>query len=233
MVGEEKVILSGAAFDVPADNYEEFDQEIDPSKLGAKLVQVNTLKGTIRRYQFYAPRHLLLSFVEKKKSRSKDFRVDLAWLSAEPKHTRIITWKWLYGALATGAVLGVSIYLAIAEIVKMEYCLLAGVISLTACLIFALIFIYKIRDEFVFRSYYGDADLFLLENRKPSQQKFDKFIVALQKSIDRAHSSISVADRLIGELKMCRRLKDEGIINDATYTKARSAIFSHERYSAQ
>ena len=39
MTSENEVIISGIPLDVHSDNYEEFDQEIYPSKLGNKLVQ--------------------------------------------------------------------------------------------------------------------------------------------------------------------------------------------------
>ena len=51
MPSEDEVIISGIPLDVPSDNYDEFDQEIDPAKLGKKLVQQNTLKGTEREFR--------------------------------------------------------------------------------------------------------------------------------------------------------------------------------------
>ena len=231
---DEEVIIANAVLGDHTDNYEEFDQDIDPEKLGEKLVQTNTLKGTYREYQLYAPRHLLLSFVEKKKAKTKEknFRVDLAWLSSEPDHNKIIVWKWLYGALAAGAFSGLFLFLAIAEVVKLEYSLVAGVITLTTALIFSLIFVYLMRDEYIFRSYFGGARLFLIENKKPDQQKFDNYFISLQQTIDRTQAKIPVTDRLVGELKMCRRLKDEGIIDEESYTSARTAIFKHEQYKS-
>ena len=74
--------------------------------------------------------------------------------------------------------------------------------------------------------------IFLIENKKPSQQAFDSYFISLQQSIDKAQASISVSDRLVGELKMCRRLRDEGIIDDEAYTIARTAIFKHEQYKS-
>jgi len=67
---------------MPADNYEDFDLEINPAKLGEKLVQTNTLKDTIRKFQFYSDDSLLLDFVQKKKAEKITFRGNLAWLSA-------------------------------------------------------------------------------------------------------------------------------------------------------
>ena len=232
MQNNDEIIMANIALGVHTDNYEEFDQDIDSEKLGAKLVQTNILKGTHREYQLYATRHLLLNFVEKKKAAEKKFRVDLAWLSSEPEHNKIIVWKWLYRALAAGAVAGLFLILAITEVLRLEYCIVAGTISLTIALILSLIFIYQLRDEYIFRSYFGNAKLFLIENKKPAQQEFDNYFTNLQQAIDRAKANIPVADRLLGELKMCRRLRDEGIIDDATYTDARTIIFRHEQYKS-
>lgn len=230
----EEVIIANAVLGDHTDNYEEFDQDIDPEKLGEKLVQTNTLKGTYREYQLYAPRHLLLSFVEKKKAKTKEknFRVDLAWLSSEPDHNKVVVWKWLYATLAAVAFTGLFLFLSITDMVKLEYSIVAGIITLTIALICSLIFVYLMRDEYIFKSYFGDVKLFLIENKKPDQQKFDNYFINLQQTIDRTQAKIAVEDRLVGELKMCRRLRDEGIIDEESYTSARTAIFKHEQYKS-
>lgn len=229
---QNEVSIANAMLDVPLDNYEEFDQEIDPAKLGEELIQTNTLKGSCRKYQLYTPSYLLLNFTEKKRAKEKKFHVNLAWLSSEPEHNKVIVWKWLYWAFAAFAISGLSLYLGISETVKPAYCLVAGTITVTAALICFLIFVYLIRNEFIFKSHYGNARLFLIENKSPSQQEFDHYFIKLQQAIDKAQTQISVSDRLVGELKMCRRLKDEGIINDEAYTIARTAIFKHHQYKS-
>jgi len=228
MTSANEVIISGIPLDVPSDNYEEFDQEIDPAKLGTKLVQQNTLKGTEREFQSYADSHLLLDVRKKKKQ--QHYRVNLAWLSPQPQRNRVIVWKWLYAALGAAAVTGLFILLAVQDILKLEYSAVAGTVSLTASLILGLIFIYKMQDEFIFTSNFGKIELFLSENKKPSQQEFDTFFINLQQGIERAKKNIPVSDRLVGELQMCRRLRDEGIIDDDSYTVARTAIFKHKQY---
>jgi hypothetical protein len=228
MNSENEVIISGIPLDVPSDNYEEFDQEIDPAKLGNKLVQHNTLKGTEREFQLYSDTHLLLNVKSKKKQ--QDYRVNLAWLAVQPKHNKVIIWKWLYSSLAAAALTCLFIFLAVQDILKLEYSAVAGTVSLTASLILGLIFIYKMQDEFIFTSNFGKIDLFLIENKKPSQQEFDSFFINLQQAIERAKKNIPVTDRLVGELQMCRHLRDEGIIDDDTYTMARTAIFKHKQY---
>lgn len=227
-----EIIIEGAAFDVSSENYESFDQAFDPSKLAEKLVQENARKGTVRVYQLYASRHLLLNFTGKKKAAAKKFRVNLAYVSAEPEHIKVIKWNWLYGALVSAALLGLFIFLGIEEVLNLEYCLIGGAITLTTSAICTLIFIYLMRDEFIFKSQFGNVGLFIMDNRKPNQKEFDEFFTKLQDTIKHAQSKLSVAERLVEELKMCRRLKDEGIIDEARYTLARTAIFKHKQYQS-
>lgn len=229
----EEIIISGAVFDAPTDNYEELDQVIDSDKLGGKLVQKNTLKGTVREYQLYASRYLLLGFYKnKKKSREISYRANLACLNSEPEHNRIFVWEWLFAALGTGALAGLSLYLAKSQAVKLIYCMVAGSITLTASLICLLIFIYLMRDEYIFKSRYGNARLFLIENKKPTKETFNHFFRTLKQSINKAQKHMSVSDSLVGELKMCRHLRDNFIIDDETYTTVRTEIFKHEQYKA-
>lgn len=234
MSDNNEIVIESSEFsiDVSPDNYEEFDQELDPAKFGAKLVQENTLKGTLREYQLYAFQHLLLNLRDRKKAVPKKYRINLTYTSPEPEHNKIVVWNWLYGALAATALLGLFIFLGVKEILSVEYSLIGSAITLTAAVICSLIFVYLMRDEYIFKSQFGGIQLFLIDNLKPSQKEFEPFFVGLQHAIEKSQSGVSVADRLVDELKMCRRLKDEGIIDEETYTTARTAIFKHKQYKA-
>ena len=227
---EDEVIIGGTVSDVSADNYEEFDNELDPGKLGKRLVQKNSRTGSSRTFQFYSGQNLLLDLIEKKGAAEKKYQIDLAWISAEPLHNRIVIWKWLALAIISAISAGVFFYLGTVQSIPSEVGNIAATIALTLSVIFILSFIYCIRDEYIFRSCFGGANIFLMENKKPDIQTFDSFYLQLQQVIDKSHRELSISDRLIGEMKMCRRLRDEGIIDDASYTRARTAIFSHKEY---
>lgn len=228
----EEVIVAGSAADVSTDNYEEFDLEINPEKLGETLVQKNTLKGTFRQFQFYARNNLLLNIIDKKSAPEKKFQINLAWLSAEPQHNKIVIWKWLAIAICCAIASGAIAYMATQEMLKLEYCYVIGSITTSLTLVFILLFIYCMRDEYIFKSYFGDAEIFLIDNKKPNLHAFDDFYLKIQQTIDKTHNAISITDRLVGELKMCRRLRDAGIINDETYTRVRTVIFKHKEYKS-
>ena len=232
MQDEDEIVIENSVAEALPDNYEEFDHELDPAKFGDKLVQENTLKGTVREYQIYASKYLLLSFIEGKKAAEKKFRINLTYISPEPEHKKVIVWNWLYGALAAAVLFGLFILFAVKEVINLEYCLLGGAISLTIAAICTLIFIYLMRDEYIFKSQFGNIDLFLIDNGKPNQKDFDQFFIVLQQIMDKSQSEMSVANRLVDELKMCRRLKDEMIIDEPAYTAARTAIFKNKQYQS-
>lgn len=225
-----EVIIASAACDVPADNYEEFDMEIDPKKLGDKLVQTNSLKGTVREFQLYSDSHLLLSLTKNKKTGTKEFRVNLNCLSSEPVHHKVIPWQWLFAALSSAVLTVLLVFFTINETLPPEYGIIAATVATTAAVIFSLIFIYQMRNEYIFTGQFGHSHLFLIENKKPDQEKFDRFFIKLQQAIDRSKTKTPVSDQLVDELKMCRRLRDEGIIDDDSYTVARTTIFKHQQY---
>jgi hypothetical protein len=230
-MSHEKIVISSAGLDTTADNYDEFDIEINPEDLGDKLVQTNILKGTISEYQLHPPGFLLLKSHKKNdRSGGASYRVSLAYLDPEPVHNRVVIWKWLYFALFIAVLAGLSFYLAQTQATDTIYFLVAGSIASTTSVIFLLIFVYLIRDEYIFRSRYGNARIFKIENRKPDKETFDHFFSNLNHFIHKAQHHISVSDRLVSELKMCRYLRDKNILNEETYTRARTAIFKHEQY---
>lgn len=227
---DDELIVNVIAAGYSADNYEEIDQNIDAGKLGDKLVQSNSQKGTLREFQFYDQTHLLVSRGNFKGDGTQQYRVNLAWVNSEPLHNKIVDWNWLVIALIFGVIAITFLVLAITEVLTIDYSMIGGSITFTLTLLATLIFIYKLRDEYTFYSQFGKAELFVMENKRPSQRVFDGFFLMLQSAIENAAQHVSIEDRLVGELKMCRRLKDEHVIDEQAYTDARTAIFHHERY---
>ena len=228
---EQVIIESAGGFDTTSDNYEEFDQELDPAKFGKKLCNSNVMRGSYNELQLYDTTHLFVRNRAKKHSPEKSYRVNLAWCSPEPEHFRLVVWKWLYISIAFFVLLAVDIILGAREVIPMMPAIYAGIPLLTLATIFLLVFFYCQRDEFIFHSNYGDTPLFMIENRKPKQDEFDRFFVELQQDIERLQSRAAIRDKLVGELQMCRRLKDAGIITEQAYTDVRTRIFRHEQYS--
>jgi hypothetical protein len=227
----EDVIVVGAAYDTPSDNYEEFDEQLVPEKLGERIIQTNVMRGSYRAAQFYDGRYLLIRQRDKQKAPEKSYRINLAWCSPDPVHFRQTPWKWFYASAFIFAMIAFDIFLAYKEVISLEWAAYIGTPALTLAIIFMLVFFYYRRDEYIFTSQYGGSRLFTIDNKRPDQQRFDAFLVEIQQTIERLHRRVPVSDQLVGELKMCRRLKDEGIISEQSYTETRSRIFKHSQYS--
>ena len=89
----------------------------------------------------------------------------------------------------------------------------------------------KSYSKTVFRSYASRVPLLTLSH-KSTQKNYKKFVSALQKSIVLAHkqNNITLQDRLVGEMKDLRRLKNAGVIKENVYNQAQSAILTHKHY---
>ena len=214
------------------ENYDEFDIELDPAKMGPKLVQANRQKGELREFQIYGNKHLLIAVSKLDGGRARRYRVNLGYLADEPSHQKLVDWKWLIAALCFGGIAILCAAMAYLGYLAMDYAMIGGTITATLCALAALIFAYRLRDEYTFNSHVGNATLFAMENKRPTQSVFDGFFIQLQQLINQAATEEDIADRLVGELRMCRRLRDEGILDEDTYTNARTLIFRHQAYKA-
>jgi hypothetical protein len=236
MQRQEEVIIATVPYDINpdnADNYEEFNEHVDPAKLGSHFTQINTLKGSIRKFQYYGPDRLLLNVIKDKHNHDRKFQVNLACLSTDMEHVKSFPRKWLYSALSS-LLLTVACLILAYNILSIEplYLATAGLISFTGTLVFALLFVYHYQDEYIIKSRFGNINLFVVENRKPSPEVFRQFFNGLQQRITAAHAESPVSDSLVNELKMCRRLRDQNILDEESYTRARTAVFRHEQYKA-
>jgi hypothetical protein len=85
----------------------------------------------------------------------------------------------------------------------------------------------------VYRSIAAGVPLIELEYNKPNRQEFEAFTDRLEAYIRKAQSSgMSTQQRLAGELKDIRRLKEAGLLSEETYANSRTLIFKHKEFSA-
>ena len=157
--------------------------------------------------------------------------MDLAFIDARPFRVRKIAWKWLYAALGFAAVDAALIFSGLLE--RSSALFLGLVLSLTvAAAIMLLMFFYKSTDIVYFRSQYGKVRLMEVGHNKPDKKSFHEFIRNFVAQIKQAKTdrNIDQSQFLARELKEIRRLKDEKIIPDSTYEKAKVRIFKHEAF---
>ena len=101
-------------------------------------------------------------------------------------------------------------------------------------LIALLAFFYLSHDKVYFRSQYGKIRLLELENKRPNQQAFTDFInkIVVQINKSKTAKGFDQSKFLAAELKELRRLKDETIVPEESYEKAKKLIFKHEAFKA-
>ena len=89
-------------------------------------------------------------------------------------------------------------------------------------------------DTVYFRSQFGKIRLFELANNNPGKDDFRDFInkIVVQINKSKAAKGMNQSQLLAAELKELRRLKDEKIVPEEAYEKAKRLIFKHGAFKA-
>jgi hypothetical protein len=85
-----------------------------------------------------------------------------------------------------------------------------------------------------FRSRFGKVRLMELINKNPDKDSFRDFINKLVMQINKSKAARdkNQGQMLTSELQELRRLKDETVIPEVSYEKAKRRIFKHEAFKA-
>jgi len=169
--------------------------------------------------------------IKNKHRRKYKFRLDLAFLDPRPFRIRSIAWKWLYASLALWALDAIIIIAGWFDTSSINIMGVFIAITVTA-LLTLLAFFYLSYDTVYFRSQYGKIRLLELENRRPDQHSFtaavNRIVVQINKS--KTARGLDQSRFLAAELKELRRLKDESILPEESYEKAKKLIFQHKAF---
>jgi hypothetical protein len=171
--------------------------------------------------------------IKNKHRRKYKFRLDLAFLDPRPFRIRNIAWKWLYASLALWGLDAVMIFAGWFDTSSIELMGLFIAFTLGAT-ITLLAFFYLSYDIVYFRSQYGKIRLLELENKRPNPQSFTAFINKIVVQINKSKTArgLDQSKFLAAELKELRRLKDESIVPEESYEKAKRLIFKHEAFKS-
>jgi len=171
-----------------------------------------------------------LQVSSKGKKSQKSYSVDILSLKDESKKVVLIAWKWL--------IYSVVIFLTMLILLKvlpgfldtdknlyLGIVLAVGVIgSLTSF----ILFLKKSSKKHIFYSRNANVPIVILGAGKPSKKLLSDFVANVEKRIKkfRNHMDIDDEKQLTGEMKMLRRLSDEGIISKKDYETAKTKLFS-------
>ena len=194
--------------------------------------QSHGFRGILRQLTIFNDNQIYQK-IKTKHRRKYKFRLDLAYLDPRPFKIRFIAWKWLAASFALWALEIVMIYMGWWDSSSINMMGVFVVINVVA-LIALLAFFYLSHDTVYFRSQYGKIRLLELENKRPNQQAFTDFInkIVVQINKSKTAKGFDQSKFLAAELKELRRLKDETIVPEESYEKAKKLIFKHEAFKA-
>lgn len=208
------------------------DADIVVKKINCKYKQKDIVKGNVNSFILFNDIYLfcLITLHHKKKPK---FRLDLTFLDAKPSRSFSIAKKSLISGillLLLSIFFPSDISLPFLSSVSLSF-LSVSMLSGIAAFGFLLFAYLKSYSKIVFRSYASRVPLLILSH-KSTQKNYKKFVSALQKSIVLAHKQkgITLQDRLVGEMKDLRRLKNAGVIKENVYNQAQAAILTHKHY---
>jgi hypothetical protein len=211
----------------------EDDEHLKPERINIEYVQEQRFKGVRRSFKIYNDTQLGYSLKTFRHKVSKIHRINLAYVNTQPERDCTVAWKWLSTAFATIVWSLLLLYVGLYTQFKADYIVIVGVLLGTFSMLSMLTFYYRTQDNLIFKSFTGDIPLFEVSNHKPGNREFEDFMEQLRHHIESSQSRMSMHQRLVGELKDLRRIRDEGRISNEQYESARTAIFKHEAFQAK
>ena len=208
------------------------NEQIPVEHINFEFEQNDKLHGVQRKLTIFNDTHCYQSVKIKNQSKYK-YRIDISYLDPRPFRHRVVAWKWLYasiGLLVVDVVLAVGGFLDTSSVNSLG--LFIGILVISAMMLLA--FMYKSNDQVYFRSQYGHIKLIDLINKNPDGEQFkrflNKFVMQIKKS--KTAKGFSQNKFLARELQELRRLKDETMIPEESYEKAKRLIFKHEAFKS-
>jgi len=171
-----------------------------------------------------------LQVISKNKKKQKSFSVDLLSLQDKSKAVVVIAWKWV--AVAISFLLVTLLFMKILpDYLTDNKNLYLGIIlfaGLIGCILsFIQFWKYSYRKK-IFYSKNAHVPIIELFVGKPSKKIFSEFISEVESQIKSFSKRVKITEEklLIGEMKMLRRLSDNGIISKKMYEVAKIKLFT-------
>ena len=170
-----------------------------------------------------------LQVVSKEHKTKHTYSVDILSLQDKSKKVIFIAWKWL--VISVGFFLFTLFMLKILpHYLNDNKNLYLGIIlffGVVAGLLGLVQFWKHSSRKQIFYSRNANIPIIELSLGKPTKNSFSHFVNTVEQRIKkiRIHMDIAEDKQLIGEMKMLRRLSDEGVINNKLYEAAKAKLF--------
>lgn len=162
------------------------------------------------------------------KKSKQAYSVDILSLQDKSKKIFSIAWKWLAASIGFFLISILLLkflpaYLTANKNLYLGLILLVGLVGT----IYSFIKFWKnTSQQQIFYSRNAHVPIVILCAGKPSKKTFSSFIDSIEKRIEkfRSHMAIDDEKQLTGEMKMLRRLSDDGIISKKDYENAKAKL---------
>ena len=182
--------------------------------------------GVFHEYQILNGQEVRVSL--KQGSRQKSYLVSLLALADKSRYRLNVAWGWLLACLFSAGLL--ILYYAFKDrldwkLGQFEYLLVAG-LSLIA-LASLVIFVLKLKRKRIYYARHSRVPLFGIVIGNPDSRSYRTFTEILSEQLKRARGfwKLTTEQQFAGEIKMLRRLANEGIISKLEYEKAKNRLF--------
>ncbi len=209
------------------------DAHLKPEHINFEYVQEQRFKGVKRSFKIFNDTQLYYTLKSFRHKDNKKNRINLSYINTQPDRECSVAWNWLSTAVATIIWAMLLIYVGLFTQFKADYIVIVGVLLGTFSMISMLIFYYQTQDKLIYKSFIGNIPLFEVSNHKPGNKEFDAFKQHLRMHIEKGQEKLTMHQRLVGELKDLRRIRDVGKISNEQYESARGIIFKHEAFQAR
>ena len=211
----------------------EDDEHLKLERINFEYVQEQRFKGVRRSFRIFNDTQLNYALKSFRHKDDKNHRINLAYVNTQPGRECTVAWRWLSTAFATIVWSMLLLYVGLYTQFKADYIVIVGVLLGTFSMLSMLTLYYRTQDKLIFKSYVSDVPLFEVSNHKPGNREFDTFMTHLRQHIELAQDRMSMHQRLVGELKDLRRVRDEGKISNEQYESARAVIFKQEAFQVK
>ena len=171
-----------------------------------------------------------LQVLSKSKRSEKSYSVDILSLQDESKKVVLIAWKWLLYSIGFFLIM-LLLLKVLPSFLNADKNLYLGIILATGVigsLVSFFLFWKKSSKKQIFYSRNANVPIVILGAGNPSKKLLSDFVSNVEKRIKkfRSHMDIDDEKQLTGEMKMLRRLSDQGVISKKDYENAKTKLFS-------
>lgn len=208
--------------------YGDISESIELNEITHELLQNNTWKEQQYLLRIYDNKFLNVN--KKLGKATKSFNIHLTFLDPKPLRKLIIQFRYMLYTALFASLAWLVLYLMQLDIELFKSPYMYSLVVLPAT-VGAILFVYMIKQsKYVLRfySHHGRAPVVELLINNPRKPLFKAFVTELTNCIHESKSRnyYNESQILAAELSEHRRLRDENVLTNAEYEKAKANIFS-------